>query len=167
MSTSAAGPKRRSPALVGRKQAPPREGATEGASPVGRARRSLSASVPASIVLDSSCWIEYFADTDRADLFAPAIESMETLVVPVLTVYEVVKKLAREGGDATASAALSLMLRGQVIPIDLHLALEAAVNGLPMADSLIYATARRHGATLWTQDAHFSGLPGVHYFPKP
>ena len=121
----------------------------------------------APVVLDSSCWIEYFADTDRADLFAPAVESVEALIVPVLTVYEVVKKLAREAGDETASAALSLMLRGHVVEIDLSLALEAAVDRLPMADSLIYATARRHGAVLWTQDAHFDGLPGVKYFRKP
>ena len=130
-----------------------------------RARQRLVAIGP--VVLDSSCWIEYFADTERADLFAPAVESVETLIVPVLTVYEVVKKLAREAGDETASAAMSLMLRGHVVEIDLSLALEAAVNGLPMADSLIYATARRHGAVLWTQDAHFDGLPGVKYFRKP
>ena len=118
-------------------------------------------------VLDSSCWMEFFADTDRADLFAPAIDAVERLVVPVLTVYEVVKKLAREAGDETAAAALSLMQRGSVVPIDLSLALDAAINGLPLADSLIYATARRHGAELWTQDAHFEGLAGVKYFAKP
>lgn len=119
------------------------------------------------VVLDSSCWLEYFADTDRADLFAPAVESVETLVVPVPTVYEVVKKLAREAGDEVAAAALSLMQRGRIVDIDLSLALEAAVNGLTMADSLIYATARRHGAVLWTQDAHFDGLPGVQFFRRP
>lgn len=117
-------------------------------------------------VLDSSCWLEFFADTARADLFAEALEHPEHLVVPVLTVYEVTKKLSREAGDEVASAALSLMQRGRVVPVDLPLALEAAVNGLPLADSLIYATARRHGAELWTQDAHFAGLNGVRYFPK-
>ncbi len=124
------------------------------------------AAVATPIVLDSSCWMEWFADTDRADLFAPAIEAAEQLVVPVLTMYEVVKKLAREAGDETAAAALSLMQRGRIVNIDLGLALEAAVNGLPMADSLIYATARHHGAVLWTQDAHFDGLPAVRYFQK-
>lgn len=119
------------------------------------------------VVLDSSCWLEYFADTDRADLFAPAVESVEALIVPVLTVYEVVRKLAREAGDEVVSAALSLMQRGRIVDIDLSLALEAAVNGLPMADGLIYATARRHGAVLWTQDAHFDGLPRVQLFRKP
>jgi toxin FitB len=86
--------------------------------------------------------------------------------VPVLTVYEVTKKLAREAGEETAAQALALMQRGQVVPIDLELALAAAVNGLPMADSLIYATARALGAELWTQDAHFEGLAGVRFFRK-
>lgn len=118
------------------------------------------------VVLDSSCWIEFFADTPRADLFALAIEGTEQLVVPVLTVYEVAKKLARDAGDEVATSALSLMQRGRVVPIDLSLALEAATNGLPLADSLIYATAKRHGAELWTQDRHFEGMPGVRYFAK-
>ena len=136
------------------------------AAPKRRVARKAAAPV-APIVLDSSCWMEYFADTPRADLFAPAVEAVEYLLVPVLTIYEVVKKLAREAGDETAAAALSLMQRGQVVPIDLPLALDAAINGLPMADSLIYATARHHGAELWTQDAHFEGLTGVRYFAKP
>jgi predicted nucleic acid-binding protein len=118
-------------------------------------------------VIDSSCWLEYFADSPQADQFAAAIEAVETLVVPVLTVYEVVKKLAREAGEEAAVAALGLMQRGQVVPIDLNLVLAAAVNGLPMADSLIYATARQRGAELWTQDRHFEGLPGVKFFAKP
>lgn len=129
------------------------------------ARRGKAAAA-ALIVLDSSCWLEFFADTPRADLYAGAIEKAEQLVVPVLTLYEVAKKLSREAGDDVASAALSLMQRGHVVPIDAPLALAAATTGLPMADSLIYATARFHGAELWTQDAHFDGLDGVKYFAK-
>jgi predicted nucleic acid-binding protein len=137
----------------------------------GQARRGkagLSVAVPATpVVLDSSCWLEYFVDTAQADHFAAAIEAVESLVVPVLTVYEVVKKLAREAGDETASAALGLTQRGRVVAIDLNLALAAAVNGLPLAYSLIYATARQQGAEWWTQDRHFEGLPGVKLFAKP
>jgi predicted nucleic acid-binding protein len=121
----------------------------------------------ARLVLDSSCWLEYLADTPRADLFAPAVEAPERLVVPVLTVYEVVKKLMRESGEEAATAALALMQQSEVVEIGLPLAMDAAVNGLPLADSLIYATARHHDAELWTQDAHFEGLAGVRYFPKP
>ena len=119
------------------------------------------------LVLDSSCWLEYLADTPRADLFAPAVEAPERLVVPVLTVYEVVKKLMRESGEEAATAALALMQQSEVVEIGLPLAMDAALNGLPLADSLIYATARHHDAELWTQDAHFEGLAGVRYFPKP
>ncbi len=137
------------------------------ASSAARAAAVTGAEATPPIVLDSSCWLEYFADTDRADTFAPAVQAVDLLVVPVLTVYEVVKKLAREAGDEVASAALSLMQRGQVVPIDVNLVLSAAVNGLPMADGLIYATAQQHQAVLWTQDAHFEGLPGVRYFAKP
>ena len=119
------------------------------------------------LVLDSSCWLEYLADTPRADLFAPAVEAPERLVVPVLTVYEVVKKLMRESGEEAATAALALMQQSEVVGIGLPLGMDAALNGLPLADSLIYATARHHDAELWTQDAHFEGLAGVRYFPKP
>ncbi len=129
-------------------------------------QRARTASLQAPVTLDSSCWIEFFAATPRADLYAKVIARPEKLLVPVITVYEVAKKLSREMGDEVAASALSLMQRGQIVPVDLPLALEAAVNGLAMADSLIYATTRHHGAELWTQDSHFDGLPGVRYFPK-
>ena len=111
--------------------------------------------------------MEFFADTERADLFAARIEAAADLIVPVVTIYEVVKKLAREAGEETAAAALSLMQRGKVVAVDVPLIVDAALNGLPLADSLIYATARFANATLWTQNAHFDGLPGVEYLPKP
>jgi len=57
-------------------------------------------------------------------------------------------------------------LRGKGVPVDLPLALAAALNRLPMADSLIYATARAHGAELWTQGGHFEGLAGVRFLGK-
>ena len=118
------------------------------------------------IVLDSSCWLEYFAETPYAARFDAVIANPQTLIVPVITIYEVVKKTARERGQELASMALSLMQQGQIVDLDLHLALAATAYNLPLADSLIYATAQAHDATLWTQDQHFEGLPGVKYFPK-
>lgn len=117
-------------------------------------------------VVDSSAWLEYFAGTPRAERFAKAIENTGQLVVPVITVYEVFKKVLRERGENLALRAASQMHLGQVVDIDLPLALSAARHDLPLADSLIYATAQLHKATLWTQDAHFEGLPGVRYFAK-
>ena len=121
---------------------------------------------PAFIVLDSSCWIEYFRDTLRADLFASVAEASERLIVPIITVYEVTKKMRRELDETVAAFSESVMCRGQVIDIDLAVVRQAVTLNLPLGDSLIYATAQAHNATLWTQDAHFEGLPGVKYFAK-
>lgn len=121
----------------------------------------------ANHTVDSSGWLEYFAGTTRAKLFAPAIENTERLIVPVVTVYEVFKKILRERGEGDALEAASAMCSGRVIDLDVSLALDAGRFDLPLADSLIYATTQRHGATLWTQDEVFEGLPGVRYFPKP
>ncbi len=129
-------------------------------------RRARQAADTGLLVLDSSCWLEFLMDTPRADLFAAAVEAPERLVVPVITIYEVFKKLVREAGQEIGAYAVALMRRGDVADLDLQLSVNAAVNGLPLADSLIYATAQARSATLWTQDAHFDGLPGVRYFAK-
>lgn len=58
---------------------------------------------------------------------------------------------------------MSALRRATIVPVDESLALEAAdislAHGLAMADSLVYATARRHGARLVTADEDFDGLP--------
>jgi len=88
------------------------------------------------------------------------------LIVSVITVYAVFKKVLRERGENEALQVASMMQGGQVIEVDSAPALDAARYLLPLADSLIDATALRHGATRWTQDEHFKDLPGVRYLPK-
>ena len=117
-------------------------------------------------VVDSSGWLEYLADTKRAELFAPAIEDTANLVVPVITLYEVFKKVLRECGENDAFQIVAVMQQGEVIELDSSLALEAGRHPLPLADSLIYATALRHRAILWTQDEHFKGLDQVRFLSK-
>ncbi len=117
-------------------------------------------------VVDSSGWLEYFADSERAPLFAPAIENKENLVVPVVCIYEVFKKVFRERGEDDALQIASMMQVGRVVDLEVLLALETARHPLPFADSVIYAAAMRHQATLWTQDEHFKYLPSVRFFPK-
>ena len=126
--------------------------------------RTPTAAAP--LVLDSSCWVEYFNDSARADLFSSTVESPERLIVPIITLYEVTQKFKRELSASVAAFAESVMCRGQVIELDLALIRLAVTFNLPLADSLIYATAQAHHAVLWTQDAHFEGLPGVKYFAK-
>ena len=120
----------------------------------------------ASLVLDSSCWLEYFSDSPRTNHYAEVIENTAALIVPIITIYEVYKVALREFGAAHANQAVALMREGEVIEVNLNIALSAAASGLPMADSLIYATAQIRGAVLWTQDQHFEGLAGVRYFSK-
>ena len=121
---------------------------------------------PGLVVLDSSCWIEYFRDTPRADLFASVAEAPERMIIPIITVYEVTKKIRRELDETIAAFSESVMCRGRVMDIDLALVRQSVTLNLPLSDSLIYATAQAHKATLWTQDAHFEGLPSVKYFAK-
>lgn len=122
---------------------------------------------PGPLVLDSSCWLEVFDGGVRAALFEAVAAEPEKLIVPVITLYEVFKYLARVKGAESATRAALYMQRGRVIDLDSSIVLAAAGNGLPMADSLIYATAQAHEAMVWTQDAHFDGLTGVRYFRKP
>lgn len=122
-------------------------------------------------VVDSSGWLEYFADSDRADLFAKPIEDTEHLIVPSISVYEVFKKLLIEFNEDIALTAIAHMQIGTVIDLDQDLAMTAArisvEEKIPMADSIIWATALRHGATLWTQDEDFKNIKGnVKYFSK-
>ena len=121
-------------------------------------------------VVDSSAWLEYFADGPNADRFASAIEDTDSLLVPTICLVEVFKKLLREKGEAIALEAVVAMRQAIVEALDNDLALQAARLGLnhklPLADSIVLATARRSEATVWTQDSDFEGLEKVEYFPK-
>ena len=118
-------------------------------------------------VVDSSGWLEYFADGPAAGFFAPAIEKTSELVVPTVSLYEVFKRVLQQRDESAALNAVALMQQGRLVDLTAPLALSAATLGaqlkLPLADSVIYATARAHEATLWTQDADFEGLPHVRY----
>ena len=118
-------------------------------------------------VVDSSAWLEYFADGPNAGEFAEAIADLEQLVVPSITVFEVFKRIRVQRDLASALYAVAQMRRGRVVDLDADLAMAAAElsadTGLPLADSIILATARSEEATLWTQDADFEVMEGVEY----
>ena len=121
-------------------------------------------------VADSSCWLEYFADGPGAERFAGIVKDLRDLVVPSITLYEVFKRLLSECGNDTALRAVTYMRGAQVVDLNPEIAVAAArlslETKLPLADSVILATARMFGATLWTQDVHFKGIQGVKYFEK-
>jgi predicted nucleic acid-binding protein len=121
-------------------------------------------------VIDSSAWIEYFIEGGNAGKFAPAIEKPDQLLVPSITLLEVFKWTARVRDETTALQFVAVMQQGRVVDLDGPLALRAAALGLrhqlPLADSIVYATAQAADALVWTQDADFEGLAGVRYFAK-
>ncbi|HUF10448.1 MAG TPA: type II toxin-antitoxin system VapC family toxin [Rhodothermales bacterium] len=118
-------------------------------------------------VVDSSGWLEYFADGSNAEFFAGAVENTVDLIVPTITLFEVFKRVLQLRGETEALHAVAQMQQGKVIVVDAALAIDAARTSfemrLPMADSLILTTARRYEAELWTQDSDFAGIGGVRY----
>jgi len=118
-------------------------------------------------VVDSSGWLEFFADGPNAGIFAPAIQRTGELIVPTLSLYEVFKRVLQQRDEGQALQAVALMQQGLVVDLTSTLALSAAKLSsdlhLPLADSVILATARAHDATLWTQDADFEDIEGVRY----
>jgi toxin FitB len=121
-------------------------------------------------LVDSSCWLEYFAGSDVGEELAPVIEKTDKLIVPAIAIYEVFKKLLVELDEDRALLAAAHMKQGKVVDLDPDLAIYSAKIGkecgLAMADSIIYATAKKYKATLWTQDRHFESLEEVKYFKK-
>ncbi len=121
-------------------------------------------------VVDSSAWLEYFADGPNATVFAKPIEATRSLLVPSLSLFEVFKRVCQQRDEDEALRAIAIMEQGRVVELDSATALEAArlsiQHRLAMADSVMLATAQRYRATFWTQDVDFDGLPGAKYFAK-
>lgn len=121
-------------------------------------------------LVDSSGWLEYLANSPNASFFAHALEDTENLLVSTVNIYEVFKRVFQQRGEDAALQAVALMHQARVVAVTSPLSLDAARLSvelkLPMADSLILATARAHRATVWTQDAHFNGLPDVKFVRK-
>jgi predicted nucleic acid-binding protein len=121
-------------------------------------------------IVDSSGWLAYFADEPNAGHFLPPLIDTASLVVPTVTIYEVFKVVRRESGEDEALQAAVAMRKGTVVNLTGSLAISAAKisleNGIPMADSIIIATAKEYGATIWTQDSDFKHMNKVKYFPE-
>ena len=121
-------------------------------------------------LVDSCGWLEYFADGPNADFYADALEDPGSLLVPTICLLEVFKNIYQQRGEDAALQAAAAMHLGFMVPLDASLALKAARIssdlGLPLADSVILATARTYAGVIWTQDKHFKGLEGVRYLEK-
>ena len=121
-------------------------------------------------LVDSCGWLEYFADGPNAGFYAPALEETASLLVPTICLLEVFKRVLKQRGEDAALQAAAAMHQGLIVPLDAPLALRAARISddlkLPLADSVILATAQTYAAVIWTQDTHFQELEGVRYTEK-
>ena len=121
-------------------------------------------------LVDSSGWLEYFADGKNADFFVSSIEDTENLMVSTINIYEVYKKVLSEKDEESAIQAVAIMQNSRIIDVDTSISLTAAKLSydlkIPMADSLILSTARLYNAVLWTQDSDFENIPDVKYKNK-
>jgi predicted nucleic acid-binding protein len=121
-------------------------------------------------LVDSSAWLEYLANGPNAEHFSAPLEDVTNLLVPTICIYEVFKAVLRQRGEDAALQTVALMKQGTTIDLTDELALNAAKISLdyqiPMADSIMLATARAHEAVLWTLDQDFKGMENVNYFQK-
>jgi len=121
-------------------------------------------------IVDSSGWLAYFADEPSAKHFLIPLSDSALLVVPTVTIYEVFKVILRESGENEALQAVVAMQKGTVVDLSAQLAIAASKlsleHNLPMANSIILATAQESKAIIWTQDSDFKSISNVKYFPK-
>ena len=121
-------------------------------------------------IVDSSAWLSWFASDKNSRYFEDPIGKLEELLVPSITLTEVFRVILRQRSEEAALRAIAHMEQGKVVPLNEELAVDAAYFGveykLPLADSIIFATAHRYEAIVWTQDADFKDLANVRYYPK-
>lgn len=121
-------------------------------------------------LIDSSAWLEYFAAGPQAHHVAAAVENVERLLVPTIVLVEVTRRVMQQRDEDAALQVAAMLHQGRIVPLDSGIAVSAAHYGvmhrLPLADSIIFATAKQLDAIIWTFDADFKGLPGVKYFSK-
>ena len=120
-----------------------------------------------NVVLDSSAWIEFFLGGPARKHFREFVLRPEDLIVPSITIYEVYKKFLTLFDETEALKVISHMQKGRVVELTEYMSIWAAKLSkdlqLPMADSIILATAYATNSTLWTLDADFKGIDGVEY----
>ncbi len=118
-----------------------------------------------AVLVDSSGWLEYLTSGEKAEAFAPYLESKRHIVVPTIVIFEVRKILLLRQSRAIADEFVGEALAREVVDLDGALALTAVELGirhqLPMADAIIYAAAQSRQAELITSDSHFARLSGV------
>lgn len=123
-------------------------------------------------LVDTSAWIEWLTGSALGRAIGRELPDRPEWLVPTIVQLELTKWLTREVGEDEADRVVAFTETCVVADLDTATALSAAElcarHKLATADTVIYATALRHGADLLTFDRHFEKLPGVTLRPtKP
>jgi predicted nucleic acid-binding protein len=121
-------------------------------------------------IVDSSGWLEYFSGGPNAEHFLLPLKEPSSLIVPTITIYEVIKVVLRETGENEALQSIAAMQKGSVVDLTAGIAMNASKlslkHNLPIADRIILVTAIAFDCIIWTQDSDFENLKRVKFFPK-
>jgi len=121
-------------------------------------------------LVDTSAWVEWLIDSSLGQAIGRELPTRDQWLVPTIVQLELAKWLKRNVGEDKADQVIAFTETCNVADLDTAIALAAAElcasRKLATADAIVYATARAHGADLFTCDRHFEGLPGVSFMPK-
>lgn len=114
-------------------------------------------------VIDSSCWVAYFAGHPVSSSVEKYVKNMREVIVPSLVIYEVYRHLSKKISPSQALFYVTQLEKGTVVPLDGDLAITAAEVGLEhrlaTADAIIYATALSRKGRVITLDNDFRSVP--------
>ncbi len=117
------------------------------------------------ILIDACGWIEFFTDGPLSGQYEKHFLDLSRIITPTIVLYEVFKKVRRERQEEEVLITVAQMQKTRIIELTAEIAFTAAEFGLkhrlPMADSIVYATARTAKAQVVTSDPHFEGLDNV------
>lgn len=121
-------------------------------------------------LVDSCGWLEYFTDGPLADKYYSYLKKTKEIITPSIILYEVYKKIKKEKNEESALLAVAQIQETEIVPFSESLALSSAdislLYSLPMADAIVYATAKSRKAKVITSDIHFKNLESVVFIEK-
>ncbi len=124
--------------------------------------------MPDRRMYDTRFFVEYFYSTDTQLIrkLKEELRSVHERMVSSLSVHEIHRIVLKNEGREVASIRSSTIRRDfQVIDVDYTIAVKSAElrgkHQMPMADSVIAATAQIQGCPLFSDDAHFTGIENL------
>jgi predicted nucleic acid-binding protein len=124
--------------------------------------------MPDRRLYDTRFFVEsfYTSDPQLAKKLKEEFRSVKEKLVSALTIHEIHRVVLKKEGKAVATLRSStIRMDFQVIDVDYTIAVKSAElrtkHQIPMADSIIAATAQIQGCTLFSDDAHFKNIENL------